>query len=150
MGRPRQQLEASVALTPTVIKPEVDAGGVLSGLEELGSSRAQRRRRPLSSSPAVHPSGSAGHLANGGSCAKLNELRLRPRLSLRGKDSAAGDKAAAASSPAPSFAAIAARRSWQGGSGVSMGRPAYLRGKAVLVCRSTSRSKARSVCRARL
>src|SRR5918995_7446238 len=36
MGRPRQQLEASVALTPTVIQPEVDAGGVLSGLEELG------------------------------------------------------------------------------------------------------------------
>src|SRR5215210_7279335 len=35
-GRPRQQLEASVALTPTVVYPEVDAGKVLKGLAELG------------------------------------------------------------------------------------------------------------------
>jgi hypothetical protein len=35
-GRPRQQVEASVALTPTVAPAEVDAAAVLSGLEELG------------------------------------------------------------------------------------------------------------------
>lgn len=35
-GRPRQQLEASVDLTPSVIDPEVDAGRVLEGLAELG------------------------------------------------------------------------------------------------------------------
>lgn len=35
-GRPRQQLGAPVALTPTVIKPEVDAGKVLQGLVDIG------------------------------------------------------------------------------------------------------------------
>lgn len=35
-GRPRQAVEAAVAVTPTVITPEVDAGAVLSSLEELG------------------------------------------------------------------------------------------------------------------
>jgi hypothetical protein len=35
-GRPRQQLEAAVAVTPSVITPEVDAGKVLRGLAELG------------------------------------------------------------------------------------------------------------------
>lgn len=36
MGRPRQAVEAAVTVAPTVIAPEVDAGAVLSGLEELG------------------------------------------------------------------------------------------------------------------
>jgi hypothetical protein len=35
-GRPRQAVEAAVTVAPTVITPEVDAGAVLSGLEELG------------------------------------------------------------------------------------------------------------------
>lgn len=35
-GRPRQAVEAAVRVAPTVVKPEIDAGAVLSGLEELG------------------------------------------------------------------------------------------------------------------
>jgi hypothetical protein len=37
-GKPRQALEhaGSVALTPTVVYPDVDAASVLTGLEELG------------------------------------------------------------------------------------------------------------------
>jgi hypothetical protein len=35
-GRPRQAVEAAVAVTPTVIQPEVDPGKVLAGLVELG------------------------------------------------------------------------------------------------------------------
>lgn len=35
-GRPRQSVEAAVAVTPTVVPAEVDAAAVLSGLEELG------------------------------------------------------------------------------------------------------------------
>jgi hypothetical protein len=35
-GRPRQAVEAAVTVSPTVITPEVDAGSVLSSLEELG------------------------------------------------------------------------------------------------------------------
>ena len=34
-GRPRQAVEATVTVTPTVIHPEVDAGKVLEGLAEL-------------------------------------------------------------------------------------------------------------------
>jgi hypothetical protein len=36
-GRPRQAVEAAVAVTPTVIHPEVDVGKVLADLAELGN-----------------------------------------------------------------------------------------------------------------
>jgi hypothetical protein len=47
-GRPRQAVEAAVAVRPTVVRPEVDAGVVLSGLEELGLiSRPNRDCDPI-------------------------------------------------------------------------------------------------------